>query len=169
MRDDSGQLPLPDLPRPARPVDVQAAHLLNRAVGEGRADLYARFRDLVTDRPTTELHDLLEIVPAGPPVPIDEVEPVENITRRFSTGAMSHGSLSAEAHETLAIAMNMIGGKSNCGEGGEDPARFRTRGTAPRPQLADQADRVGPLRRDSRVLRVRRRAQHQDGAGLEAG
>ena len=82
-----------------------------------------RFRDLVTDRPPTELHDLLELVPAGPPVPIDEVEPVESITRRFSTGAMSHGSLSAEAHETLAIAMNMIGGKSNCGEGGEDPAR----------------------------------------------
>ncbi len=130
MRDDSGQLPLPDLPRPAQPVDVRAAHLLNRAVKEGRADLYGRFRDLVSQRPTTELHDLLEIVPAGPPVPVDEVEPVEAITRRFSTGAMSHGSLSAEAHETLAIAMNMIGGKSNCGEGGEDPARFRTRGTA---------------------------------------
>ncbi|HZP28965.1 MAG TPA: glutamate synthase central domain-containing protein, partial [Acidimicrobiia bacterium] len=130
MRDDSGQLPLPDLPRPAKPVGQQAAHLLNRAVTEGRADLYVRFRDLVGERPTTELHDLLELVPAGPPVALDEVEPVENITRRFSTGAMSHGSLSAEAHETLAIAMNMIGGKSNCGEGGEDPARFRTRGMA---------------------------------------
>jgi glutamate synthase (ferredoxin) len=130
MRDDSGQLPLPDLPRPAKPVDQQAAHLLNRAVTEGRADLYTRFRELVTDRPTTELHDLLEMVPAGPAVPLEEVEPVESITRRFSTGAMSHGSLSAEAHETLAIAMNMLGGKSNCGEGGEDPARFRTRGTA---------------------------------------
>jgi glutamate synthase (ferredoxin) len=57
------------------------------------------------------------------------MEPVEAITRRFSTGAMSHGALSAEAHETLAIAMNMLGGKSNCGEGGEDPARYRTRGT----------------------------------------
>ena len=54
---------------------------------------------------------------------------MESITRRFSTGAMSHGALSAEAHETLAIAMNMLGGKSNCGEGGEDPARYRTRGT----------------------------------------
>ena len=50
--------------------------------------------------------------------------------RRFSTGAMSYGALSAEAHETLAIAMNMLGGRSNCGEGGEDPARYRTRGTA---------------------------------------
>ncbi|SEF53394.1 glutamate synthase (NADH) large subunit [Thermomonospora echinospora] len=59
-----------------------------------------------------------------PPVPIEEVEPVESIVRRFSTGAMSYGSISAEAHETLAIAMNRLGGKSNTGEGGEDPARF---------------------------------------------
>jgi glutamate synthase domain-containing protein 2/glutamate synthase domain-containing protein 1/glutamate synthase domain-containing protein 3 len=60
------------------------------------------------------------------PVPLDEVEPAARITRRFMTGAMSFGSLSAEAHETLAIAMNSIGGRSNSGEGGEDPARFGT-------------------------------------------
>jgi glutamate synthase (NADPH/NADH) large chain len=59
-----------------------------------------------------------------PPVPIEEVEPVSEIVRRFSTGAMSYGSISAEAHETLAIAMNRLGGKSNTGEGGEDPERF---------------------------------------------
>jgi glutamate synthase (NADPH/NADH) large chain len=59
-----------------------------------------------------------------PPVPIDEVEPVSEIVKRFATGAMSYGSISAEAHETLAIAMNRIGGKSNTGEGGEDPYRF---------------------------------------------
>ncbi|QRN81896.1 MAG: FMN-binding glutamate synthase family protein, partial [Nocardiopsis sp. BM-2018] len=58
------------------------------------------------------------------PVPIDEVEPVSEIVKRFSTGAMSYGSISAEAHETLAIAMNRLGGKSNTGEGGEDPTRF---------------------------------------------
>ncbi|MFI6576513.1 glutamate synthase large subunit [Nocardiopsis sp. NPDC050513] len=58
------------------------------------------------------------------PVPVDEVEPVSAIVKRFSTGAMSYGSISAEAHETLAIAMNRLGGKSNTGEGGEDPARF---------------------------------------------
>jgi glutamate synthase (ferredoxin) len=130
MRDDSGTLPLPDLVPEAAPVERQAAHLLSIAVHQGRADLYDRFRDLVESRPVTELHDLLELVPSGPPVPVDEVEPVDAITRRFSTGAMSHGALSAEAHETLAIAMNMLGGKSNCGEGGEDPARYRTRGTA---------------------------------------
>ena len=58
------------------------------------------------------------------PVPIEEVEPVEAIVRRFATGAMSYGSISGEAHETLAIAMNRIGGRSNTGEGGEDSARF---------------------------------------------
>ena len=58
------------------------------------------------------------------PIPIEEVEPVESIVKRFATGAMSYGSISGEAHETLAIAMNRLGGKSNTGEGGEDPARF---------------------------------------------
>src|SRR5690606_22747463 len=62
---------------------------------------------------------------ARPPVPLDEVEPVSAIVRRFQTGAMSYGSISAEAHETLAIAMNELGGKSNTGEGGEDAGRLR--------------------------------------------
>src|SRR5204863_4698744 len=94
----------------------------------GSHETYERFAELVNSRPPTELHDLLELVPAGPPVPLDEVEPALAITRRFSTGAMSHGALSREAHETLAEGMNRIGGKSNCGEGGEAPYRFRTRG-----------------------------------------
>src|SRR5271157_3323899 len=59
-----------------------------------------------------------------PPVPLDEVEPASEIVKRFATGAMSYGSISAEAHETLAIAMNRLGGRSNCGEGGEDPERY---------------------------------------------
>ena len=122
--DHAEPLPEPD------PLAVRAAHLLKQAVDLGRVDLYDRFRQMVHARPVTELHDLLDLVPTGDSIPLDEVEPVEEITRRFSTGAMSHGALSAEAHETLAIAMNMIGGKSNCGEGGEDPARFRSRGTA---------------------------------------
>src|SRR5207344_723919 len=61
---------------------------------------------------------------AREPIPIDEVEGVDAIVRRFATGAMSYGSISQEAHETLAIAINRIGGKSNTGEGGEDPARY---------------------------------------------
>ena len=120
-----------DEPNPAPdPVELRAAHLLQRAVGEGRVDLYESFRKLVESRPLTELRDLLDIAADRDPIPVDDVEPAEAITRRFSTGAMSHGALSKEAHETLAIAMNMIGGRSNCGEGGEDPYRFRTRGLA---------------------------------------
>ncbi|MGH8328687.1 MAG: glutamate synthase-related protein, partial [Steroidobacteraceae bacterium] len=69
------------------------------------------------------LRGLLEFAPSEP-VPLEEVEPVESILKRFKTGAMSYGSISQEAHETLAIAMNRIGGKSNTGEGGEDPERY---------------------------------------------
>ena len=79
-------------------------------------------------------------------MPIEEVEAVEEIVKRFATGAMSYGSISAEAHETLAIAMNQIGGKSNTGEGGEDPERVRRQS----PQQ-DQAGGIGPVRRDERV------------------
>ena len=101
-----------------------AAHQLRRAV-RGDDAAYARFSALVHERPPTEPRDLLEPVRAPQPLGLQEVEPVEAITRRFSTGAMSHGALSAEAHETLAVAMNMIGGRANTGEGGEDPHRYR--------------------------------------------
>ena len=114
----------------ASPREMAAAHALHRAVATGPGDgaaSYERFARLVNDRPPTFIRDLLTTRPAGPPVPLDEVEPIEPILRRFSTGAMSHGSIGAEAHETIAIAMNRLGGKSNTGEGGEDPARFRTK------------------------------------------
>ena len=71
------------------------------------------------------LRGLFDIKPAGAPVPLEEVEPAKEIVKRFATGAMSLGSISTEAHTTLAIAMNRIGGKSNTGEGGEDAARFK--------------------------------------------
>ena len=101
-------------------------------------------------------------------VPLDEVEPAAELVKRFSTGAMSLGSLSREAHETLAIAMNRLGGRSNTGEGGEDAARY-----VPDPQrrlapVGDQAGRVGPLRRDDPLPHERRRDPDQDGAGREA-
>ncbi|MGE3620024.1 MAG: glutamate synthase-related protein [Acidimicrobiia bacterium] len=118
------QEPTPD----GRSREVAAAHLLQRAIAGEGYEGYERFAALVDRRAPLELHDLLEAVPAGPAVDLDEVEPVAEICRRFSTGAMSHGALSREAHETLARAMNLIGAMSNCGEGGEDPARFRTRG-----------------------------------------
>ena len=109
------------------------------------------------------MRGLLRLPRARTPIPLDEVEPAAEIVKRFSTGAMSLGSLSREAHETLAIAMNRIGGRSNTGEGGEDPARF-----ARRAPLEDQAGRLRPLRRQHRLPRQRRRAADQDGAGREA-
>jgi glutamate synthase domain-containing protein 2/glutamate synthase domain-containing protein 1/glutamate synthase domain-containing protein 3 len=105
------------------PEVVAAAHALRKS-GNDRAE-YERFAELVDARPPLELRDLLELSPAGPPVPVEQVESAAAIVRRFSSGAMSHGSLSREAHETVARALNLIGARSNSGEGGEDPARFR--------------------------------------------
>ncbi len=87
-------------------------------------DHYALYQKYSAERPVTALRDLLTFNPDRSPIPIEEVEPVENMLKRFCTGGMSLGALSREAHETLAIAMNRIGGKSNSGEGGEDPTRF---------------------------------------------
>jgi len=94
-----------------------------------RSKNYATFQEFTDaiDRQNRELctlRGLMELKPAASPVPIEEVEPASEIVRRFTTGAMSFGSISKEAHETLAIAMNSIGGRSNTGEGGEDEERF---------------------------------------------
>ena len=99
---------------------------LQHATRTGQYDIfkqYTRAVDVQTEHRAT-LRGLFQLKPAGPAVPIDEVEPVETIVKRFATGAMSYGSISAEAHETLAIAMNRMGGKSNTGEGGEDAERY---------------------------------------------
>jgi glutamate synthase domain-containing protein 2/glutamate synthase domain-containing protein 3 len=103
---------------------MAAAHALRRSV-RGDPSAYEEFAALVNNRPPTEPRDLLEPVPSAPPIPVEEVEPAEQLVRRFSTGAMSHGALSAEAHETLSLALNLIGGKANTGEGGEAPERYR--------------------------------------------
>lgn len=80
---------------------------------------------MISEEQTFFLRGLLDFnFGKRPAVPLDEVEPVESILKRFKSGAMSYGSISKEAHETLAIAMNRIGGKSNSGEGGEDPSRY---------------------------------------------
>ena len=102
-------------------------HTLQRAVRTGDYGAFKDYTSLVDDQSArlATLRGLLELKPALRPVPIDEVEPVESIVRRFKTGAMSYGSISQEAHEALAIAMNRLGGKSNTGEGGEDPARYQ--------------------------------------------
>ena len=85
---------------------------------------FETYKKLLEGRPSTALRDLLQFREAKTPIPLDQVESVESICKRFCTGGMSLGALSREAHEVLAIAMNRIGGKSNSGEGGEDPQRF---------------------------------------------
>lgn len=103
----------------------EMAKYLHKAVADKSYDHYQLYQKYLEERPLTALRDLLDFKSDRPSIPIEEVEPVEEIVQRFCTGAMSLGSLSREAHETLAIAMNRIGGKSNSGEGGEDPVRFR--------------------------------------------
>ncbi|AJY73986.1 glutamate synthase large subunit [Paenibacillus beijingensis] len=104
----------------------QTIHTLQMASRANDYKLYKKFSSLVQgeDRKHLTLRSLLSFSKGRTPVPIEEVESVEEIFKRFKTGAMSFGSISKEAHESLAIAMNRIGGKSNTGEGGEDPARF---------------------------------------------
>ena len=100
---------------------------LQHSTRTGKYDMFKEYTKLIDDQSKrlATLRGLFELT-AGDrtPVPIDEVEPVSEIVKRFSTGAMSYGSISAEAHETLAIAMNRLGAKSNTGEGGEDPERL---------------------------------------------
>ncbi len=106
----------------------QTVTLLQRAVRCDDAEAYARYAEAVNDqaRRHCTLRGLFEFT-EGPAVPIEEVEPAETIVKRFCTGAMSHGSISQEAHETLAVAMNGLGAMSNTGEGGEDPQRYAPR------------------------------------------
>ena len=102
-------------------------HLLQQAVRKGDYATfkeYSRLLNLETQKRST-LRGLLDLLPARHAVPIEEVESVDAIVRRFKTGAMSYGSISQEAHEAMAIAMNRLGGRSNTGEGGEDPARYK--------------------------------------------
>ncbi|HEV8001722.1 MAG TPA: glutamate synthase large subunit, partial [Planctomycetaceae bacterium] len=99
---------------------------IQQAARMGDQSAYDRYSRLINETTTRECHlrGLLRFKPSTP-VPLEEVEPAASIVRRFCTGAMSFGSISAEVHETLAVAMNRLGGKSNTGEGGEDYARFK--------------------------------------------
>jgi glutamate synthase (NADPH) large chain len=103
----------------------ESIHALQKSVRTGSYAVFKEYAKLINEQSEhlCTLRGLLEFK-AGTPIPLEEVESAESIMKRFKTGAMSYGSISKEAHETLAIAMNRIGGKSNTGEGGEDPARY---------------------------------------------
>jgi glutamate synthase domain-containing protein 2/glutamate synthase domain-containing protein 1/glutamate synthase domain-containing protein 3 len=119
-------------------LNPQTISKLQHAVRSGKKETFREYTDLI-DRQNKQLctlRGLLQLKEIDKPLPLEEVEPAKEIVKRFATGAMSYGSISKEAHETLAIAMNRIGGRSNTGEGGEDAARFKP-------------DESGDLRRSS--------------------
>jgi glutamate synthase (ferredoxin) len=124
--------------------EVRAAHHLRKAVVGGGWELYERFAALVNDRGPLEPRDLLELVPAGPRVPLDEVEPAADVVRRFSGGAMSLGALSPEAHELIGLALARIGARANTGEGGEERERFRSESNSAIKQIASGRFGVTP-------------------------
>ncbi len=105
----------------------QTIHLLQHSTRIGDYSVFKKYSKLVNDQSekACTLRSLFELNPLRPSISIDEVEPAENLYKRFATGAMSFGSISWEAHTTLAIAMNRLGGKSNTGEGGEDEIRYQ--------------------------------------------
>ena len=101
-------------------------HLLQSAVGSGSYEQYKKYSIGIHNLPPINIRDLLEFKNQRKPIDINDVEPIEEILKRFGSGSMSHGALSAEAHETLAVGMNRIKGASCSGEGGEDAKRFYT-------------------------------------------
>merc|ERR1719155_138888 len=106
----------------------EMSKLLHKAIGLGNADpvpeSYAAFLEHMDNKPVTVLRDMVMFKSDRKPISVDQVEPASEIVKRFCTGGMSLGAISQETHETIAIAMNRIGGKSNSGEGGEDPIRW---------------------------------------------
>ena len=108
-------------------LNPQTISKLQHAVRQGSPQTFKEYTELIDgqNRELCTLRGLMRVKKSDKPVPLDEVEPASEIVKRFTTGAMSFGSISKEAHETLAIAMNRIGGKSNTGEGGEDEQRFK--------------------------------------------
>ena len=136
---------------------------LQKAVKTGDYAEFKKYSELVDTRPVAMLRDLMKLKAGATPIPLDEVEPLESILKRFDSAGMSLGALSPEAHEALAEGMNRIGGRSNSGEGGEDPEALRHR-----QDLQDQADRVRPLRRHRDLPGQRRGAADQDRAGRQA-
>ena len=143
---------------------------LQHAVRGNQADTYDEYARSVNEQAERLLtiRGLMELSPADSAIPLEEVEPAAEIVKRFSTGAMSYGSISREAHTTLAIAMNRIGARSNTGEGGEEARSFPADGQWRHDAQPDQAGCLWPVRRDHRISCQCRRYPDQDGAGREA-
>ncbi|MGQ9425033.1 glutamate synthase large subunit [Gilvimarinus sp. F26214L] len=148
---------------------VQALH---KAVTTGD---YSAWRDcaaLINERPVATLRDLMVLRSDAEPIPLEQVEPVESILKRFDSAGMSLGALSPEAHEALAEAMNTIGGRSNSGEGGEDPARYGTIKSSKIKQVASGRFGVTPeylINAEVMQIKIAQGAKPGEGGQLPGG
>ncbi len=145
---------------------------LQDAVQSGDYQKYKHYADLVNNRPVASLRDLFALSSKASAIDIDKVEPVEAIVKRFDSAAMSLGALSPEAHEALATAMNRLGGRSNSGEGGEDPARFGTEKVSRIKQIASGRFGVTPhylVNADVLQIKIAQGAKPGEGGQLPGG
>lgn len=145
---------------------------IQQAVQQNDQKAYDRFADLVNNRPVATIRDLLALRKDVTPIDISEVEPVSELFKRFDTAAMSLGALSPEAHEALAEAMNELGGRSNSGEGGEDPKRYGTNKNSSIKQIASGRFGVTPAylsSADVLQIKVAQGAKPGEGGQLPGG
>jgi len=145
---------------------------LQDAVQSGDYAQWKRYADTVNLRPVATLRDLFKLREATTPLPLEEVEPIESITPRFDSAGMSLGALSPEAHEALATAMNRMGGRSNSGEGGEDPVRFGTERNSKIKQIASGRFGVTPeylVNAEVLQIKVAQGAKPGEGGQLPGG
>ncbi|MDC8805041.1 glutamate synthase large subunit [Halomonas pacifica] len=145
---------------------------LQEAVQQGDYQKWKKFARLVNERPVATIRDLLRLKPAAEPLPLEEVEPVEALIPRFDSAGMSLGALSPEAHEALAQAMNESGGRSNSGEGGEDPARYGTIRSSKIKQIASGRFGVTPaylVNAEVLQIKVAQGAKPGEGGQLPGG
>src|SRR5690606_26679262 len=145
---------------------------LQRAVLTGDRRDWKVYADHVNTRQVAALRDLLQVQPLGAPVALEDVEPISSIVRRFDSAAMSLGALSPEAHEALATAMNRLGGRSNSGEGGEDPARYGTERVSKIKQVASGRFGVTPaylVNAEVLQIKVAQGAKPGEGGQLPGG
>ena len=147
-------------------------YALHKAVNSGEFEDYREFANLVNDRGVATIRDLLKLKQGTTPISIDDVEPIEDILPRFDSAGMSLGALSPEAHEAIATAMNRLGGRSNSGEGGEDPARFGTERVSKIKQIASGRFGVTPhylVNAEVLQIKVAQGAKPGEGGQLPGG
>ncbi|WP_028579619.1 glutamate synthase large subunit [Desulfogranum japonicum] len=147
-------------------------HALQFAVNSGEYEHWQKCADLINSRQHATLRDMLQLKTGLEPIPLDEVEPISEIVKRFDSAAMSLGALSPEAHEALAMAMNTLGGRSNSGEGGEDPERYGTNRNSKIKQIASGRFGVTPhylVNAEVMQIKIAQGAKPGEGGQLPGG